>query len=102
MTVVAIRLWYFALTVFNSVRGRFCLFFTAKYIENTGTNEIFHNASTDDLFSGTTISRVEEEQFSVFARNSKVLQETIAKISELTTEEVIIMFSTERDAYYWR
>lgn len=37
--------------------------------------------------TGTTISRVEEEQFSVFARNSKVLQETIAKISELTTEE---------------
>lgn len=38
--------------------------------------------------SGATISRVGEEQFSVFAPNAKVLQETMAKINELTAGEV--------------
>ncbi|XP_044163140.1 polyribonucleotide nucleotidyltransferase 1, mitochondrial-like [Acropora millepora] len=37
--------------------------------------------------TGATISRVGEEQFSVFAPNAKVLQETMAKIEELTAEE---------------
>ncbi|XP_068682659.1 polyribonucleotide nucleotidyltransferase 1, mitochondrial-like isoform X1 [Montipora foliosa] len=37
--------------------------------------------------TGATISRVEEEQFSVFAPNAKALQETMAKISDLTSED---------------
>ncbi|XP_073249261.1 polyribonucleotide nucleotidyltransferase 1, mitochondrial-like [Porites lutea] len=37
--------------------------------------------------TGSIISRIDEEEFSVFAPNSKVLQETIEKINELTTQE---------------
>ncbi|XP_078350537.1 polyribonucleotide nucleotidyltransferase 1, mitochondrial-like [Oculina patagonica] len=37
--------------------------------------------------TGTTISRVEEDQFSVFAPNAKALQEAVDKINELTTEK---------------
>lgn len=43
---------------------------------------------TDVLYLGATISRIEEEQFQVFAPNSQVLQVTVEKISELTREEV--------------
>ena len=46
-------------------------------------------------YSGATISRVGEEQFSVFAPNAKVLQETMAKIEELTAEEVSNIFKTQ-------
>ena len=45
--------------------------------------------------SGATISRVGEEQFSVFAPNAKVLQETMAKIEELTAEEVSNIYKTQ-------
>ena len=45
--------------------------------------------STCDPPLGATIRRVEEENFSVFAPNSKSLQETMDKISELTAEKVI-------------
>lgn len=41
-------------------------------------------------FLGSIISRIDEEEFSVFAPNSKVLQETIEKINELTTQEVLV------------
>lgn len=41
-----------------------------------------------DFVLGTTISRVEEDQFSVFAPNAKALQEAVDKINELTTEKV--------------
>lgn len=43
-----------------------------------------------DFVLGTTISRVEEDQFSVFAPNAKALQEAVDKINELTTEKVSI------------
>lgn len=39
---------------------------------------------------GSIISRIDEEEFSVFAPNTKVLQETIEKINELTTQEVLV------------
>lgn len=48
---------------------------------------MFDNVS-DFCFLGTTISRVEEDQFSVFAPNAKALQEAMDKINELTTEKV--------------
>lgn len=48
---------------------------------------------TDVLLLGATINRVDEEQFTVFAPNSQVLQEIMEKISELTAEPEVTDFS---------
>jgi len=40
------------------------------------------------VFLGTDITRIDEDLFSVFARNAKALKEAVDRINEITTIKV--------------